>query len=187
MANGPLLRTGIDVATVADVADSLARFGERYVERLFTRHEVESCSGTPAVTAAGLAARFAAKEATVKALGWEDAPLDWRSIEVRRARSGACTLLLSGEAAALAARRGVRELAVSLTHEGGIAAAVVVGLLEGHKSPARACRCSGGGHTTTRRARIEEPSGDEGSGGSDEGGREQVTPADTSRARHGRG
>ncbi len=82
MANGPLLRTGIDVATVADVADSLARFGERYVERLFTRHEVESCSGTPAVTAAGLAARFAAKEATVKALGWEDAPLDWRSIEV---------------------------------------------------------------------------------------------------------
>lgn len=178
------------MASVADVADALARFGDRYVERLFTRHEVESCRGTPEVTATGLAARFAAKEATVKALGWEDAPLDWRSIEVRRGASGACSLVLTGEAAALAARRGIDELAVSLTHEGGVAAAVVVGLTERHQPRACVCRCSCGGHTATRRARLGGRRGrraDGGRAGAMKEIGEQVKSVDTSRAERRRG
>jgi holo-[acyl-carrier protein] synthase len=116
------IRVGADLASVADVAASIDRFGQRYLSRLFTDHELASTGGR----AESLAARFAAKEATIKVLRPVDANPDWRSIEVRRDASGACDLHLSGAAARMAAAAGITELAVSLTHEGGLAAAVVV-------------------------------------------------------------
>ena len=116
------IRVGADLASVADVSASIDHFGDRYLRRLFTDHELASCEGRPA----SLAARFAAKEATIKVLRPVDANPEWRSIEVRRAPSGACDLHLSGTAARMAAEQGIDELAISLTHEGGIAAAVVV-------------------------------------------------------------
>jgi holo-[acyl-carrier protein] synthase len=119
---------GADVVAVHQVADSIASFGARYTDRVYTPHEIASCAGSPAVTSAGLAARFAAKEATLKVLRPEGHRPDWRSIEVRRHPAGWCTMSLSGHAAALADRAGIRELAVSLSHEGGIAMAVVVAL-----------------------------------------------------------
>src|SRR5262245_5254734 len=121
------LAVGIDIVSVADVSSALQRFGDRYVKRVFTAHERAYCrSAEGATSAARFAARFAAKEAVLKALG-PDAPLGtWRSIEVRREASGRCAIVLHGEAARLASRRGLREFALSMTHDGGQAAAVVV-------------------------------------------------------------
>jgi holo-[acyl-carrier protein] synthase len=82
------------------------------------------------VASAGLAARFAAKEAALKVLRPTGHRPQWRSIEVRRHDGGWCTMSLSGYAAELATQAGLGELAVSLTHEEGIAAAVVVALCQ---------------------------------------------------------
>jgi len=113
---------------VGQVADSIACFGDRYLRRIYTEHEIDSCGGPPTVTSAGLAARFAAKEATLKVLRPLGHRPEWRSMEVRRHDGGWCSMSLSGHAAELATRAGLSELAVSLTHEEGIAGAVVVAL-----------------------------------------------------------
>jgi len=128
MSTGTAIRVGTDVVAVRQVADSVARFGARYLQRVYTEHEISSCTGSPPVRAAGLAARFAAKEATIKVLRPVGHQPDWRSVEVRRDSRGWCTMALSGHAAALADQAGIADLAVSLTHEGDVAAAVVVAL-----------------------------------------------------------
>jgi holo-[acyl-carrier protein] synthase len=127
------LRVGTDLVPVAHVAESVARFGDRYVGRVYTAHEVSCCQGTPAVVAAGLAARFAAKEATIKVLRPVDHQPDWRSIEIRRDRAGWCAVHLTDGAARLAREQGISNLAVSLTHEAGMAAAVVVAVCDKDK------------------------------------------------------
>jgi holo-[acyl-carrier protein] synthase len=109
----------------------VACFGDRYVKRIFTEHEVSSCSGEPHTAAAGLAARFAAKEAAIKVLRPADEGLDWRSIEVHRAPPGWCELRLAGRASRLAQEAGITDLAVSLSHESGLASAVVIALCDG--------------------------------------------------------
>ena len=120
------VRVGVDLTDVAEVAESLERFGDRYRRRLYTEHELASCADTPALAAPGLAARFAAKEAALKVLRPTGARPPWTSIEVRRHEDGWCDLVLHGEAARLARAEGVGSMAVSLTHEAGMAAAVVV-------------------------------------------------------------
>jgi holo-[acyl-carrier protein] synthase len=121
------LALGIDLVTVEDVQTSIATHAERYLERIYTARELSDCrtvDGAP--DARALAARFAAKEATLKALRVADEPVPWRSIGVSRGRYGNPSLELSGAAAALARERGVEQLEVSLTHEGLFAAAVVL-------------------------------------------------------------
>jgi holo-[acyl-carrier protein] synthase len=125
------LRVGTDLVPVEHVAESVARFGDRYVGRIYTAHEVSCCRGTPSVVAAGLAARFAAKEATIKVLRPVDGQPDWRSIEIRRDPAGWCAVHLTDEAARMAREQGISNLAVSLTHEAGMAAAVVVAVCDG--------------------------------------------------------
>lgn len=120
------LRVGTDLVPVSVVADSIARFGDRYMRRIFTDHEIETCSGEPGVVASRLAARFAAKEAMIKVLCPTDDRPDWRSIEVQRDEFGRCTINLQGKAAHLARRAGIERLAVSLCHEGPTAVAVVI-------------------------------------------------------------
>jgi len=118
---------GLDVVSIAEVAASLDRFGDHYVLRVFTTREASYCrAGVPATAAARFAVRFAAKEAAIKALQPDHHWADWRAIEVRRHKSGRCTLVLHGEAAALASRRRVQNLALSMSHDGDRAAAVVV-------------------------------------------------------------
>lgn len=120
---------GIDVVSVATVAAALERFGERYVRRNFTADEATyCCAAARSLAASRLAARFAAKEATIKALQPEREVADWRQIEVRRTSSGACALLLHGEAASLAALRGFHHFALSLCHEGDLAIAIVIAM-----------------------------------------------------------
>lgn len=124
--NGTDYSVGVDLVDVAEVARSVKRFGDRYLRRVFTEHELSCCTGAPDAAAASLAARFAAKEATLKVLGPHDARPDWRSIEVVRLANGSCKLKLRGAAARLAVERGLGPFALSMTHEAGLAAAVVV-------------------------------------------------------------
>jgi holo-[acyl-carrier protein] synthase len=124
----------MDLVSVEEVAASVDHFGDRYVTRVFTPHEIETCRITerPAEGRAGyavesLAARFAAKEAVVKVLRPVEMQPDWRSIEIHRMTGGWCEIRLSGQAAELAAEAGIGELTVSLSHEASVAGAVVVG------------------------------------------------------------
>jgi holo-[acyl-carrier protein] synthase len=114
---------GIDLVSVAEVADSVARHGERYLARVYTPAEVADCRSGHDVDPARLAARFAAKEATIKVLR-EFVP--WSSIEVRRSPAGWVEIALHGAASDTAAAGGLGEFALSLTHEAGLASAVVV-------------------------------------------------------------
>jgi holo-[acyl-carrier protein] synthase len=116
------MRVGIDLVGTEEVAAAVADHGDRYLRRIYTRHEREDCASDPQ----RLAARFAAKEATMKALGRGDEPLPWQSIGVRRDAEGRPSLELSGAAAALAHERSVSAMSLSLTHEGSLAAAVVL-------------------------------------------------------------
>jgi holo-[acyl-carrier protein] synthase len=126
MSTGTAIRVGTDLVAIHQVTESVDRFGARYLERVYTAHELRSCSGSPASRMASLAARFAAKEATIKVLRPTGHQPDWRSMEVRRDPGGWCTMSLTGHAATLADQAGISDLAISLTHEKDLAAAVVV-------------------------------------------------------------
>lgn len=126
-SHGMSTEVGIDLVQVSRVEASLARFGERFLRRVFTDTEIAYATSTPARAAERLAARFAAKEAAFKALDLADhVGIGWRQIEVQREQSGKCRLILHGAARAAADAAGVAELSVSLTHEGDYSAAVVL-------------------------------------------------------------
>jgi len=116
------VRVGIDLVQISRIAASLEQFGDQFLRRLFTDGEIAYATAAPALTAERLAARFAAKEAAKKALRFGDG-IGWRQIEVRRDPSGACDLVLHGDAARAA---GDCVAAVSLSHEADFATAVVV-------------------------------------------------------------
>lgn len=124
---GQPLRVGLDLVDVRRIEASLARFGERFMRRLFSRDEIAYATGA-ARPAEHLAARFAAKEAAIKALQLAHTGSGWRDIEVARDVDGDCRLALRGEAAAAAVRLGVIHLALSLSHDGDYAGAVVTAL-----------------------------------------------------------
>jgi holo-[acyl-carrier protein] synthase len=122
------VRVGLDLVEVADVAAALASpRAARYLDLVYTAGERRDCE-TPsgALDPSRLAARFAAKEAAWKALGVRAMALGWRSIEVVRAPDGEPTLHLDARAAEISRSHGLREFAVSLSHEPAYAGAVVV-------------------------------------------------------------
>lgn len=116
------VRIGIDLVEVREVQESLEEHGERYLRRIYTAQERRDSRDEPR----HLAARFAAKEATIKALGYGDEAIDWLTIDVGCGRHGEPTLDLTDRAAALAAQRGLLRAAVSLVHERSHALAVVL-------------------------------------------------------------
>jgi holo-[acyl-carrier protein] synthase len=122
------LRVGIDVVLINHIEDSLRKFGRRFVQRLFTEQEAAYAMQSQDLAPQRLAARFAAKEAAIKAFGWSEASIDWRDIEVVRADTGACHLELHGHAAELLAAWGPAQIALSLSHDGNYAVAVVTAL-----------------------------------------------------------
>ncbi len=122
-----LLGLGTDLIEIARVQASIDRFGERFLERLFTPGEIAYCLRKKRHSAESFAARFAAKEAGAKALGTGiSRGIGWREIEVRRESGERPTLHLSGRASERAAALGVRRLQLSLTHSQQLALAVVV-------------------------------------------------------------
>jgi holo-[acyl-carrier protein] synthase len=119
-------RVGIDLVSADSVRESIETHGERYLERIYTEREVSDCRTAGTVDLERLAGRFAAKEATIKVLRPGDDPVPWRDIEVQRDASGWVELRLTGRAARLASDAGIEDLALSLTHERGLASAVVI-------------------------------------------------------------
>ncbi len=122
------MSVGIDLVQVSRVAASLAQFGERFLRRVFTDGEIAYATASPALTAERLAARFAAKEATIKALGLAERGIGWRQIEVTRAALRHVSAVAPRRARDAAAEAGVVELAVSLSHEGDYATAIVLAI-----------------------------------------------------------
>jgi holo-[acyl-carrier protein] synthase len=125
-------RLGFDLAQVSAVAESVEHFGDRFTRRFFTPGERDYAQSAvaPRVRSERLAARFAAKEAVIKALSLAEAGIDWRDIEVVRRKSGECGVALHGRVAELARRMGVHKVLLSLSHDGDYAGAVVNVLLE---------------------------------------------------------
>jgi holo-[acyl-carrier protein] synthase len=117
---------GLDLVEVPRLARALANHGERFEQRIYTARERADCDRRADRTQA-LAARFAAKEACLKALGtgWSGG-VSFRQVEVVRSDGGRPTLRLDGPAADRAAGLGVRAFHLTLTHEPGIAAALVI-------------------------------------------------------------
>jgi holo-[acyl-carrier protein] synthase len=123
------MRLGFDLVQVSQVADSIARFGDTYENRIFTAGERDYARRGEAVRAERLAARLAAKEAVIKALKLSEAGIAWSDIEVFKLPDGDCEVHLHGRTAELADRMGVMHMLLSLSHDGDYAGAVVTALL----------------------------------------------------------
>jgi holo-[acyl-carrier protein] synthase len=121
-----IVGTGIDIAEVDRIAESITRFGDRFLHRIYTEGEIRYCE-SKANRFERYAARFAAKEAAMKALGtgWNHG-VRWRDIEVTRQPGGRPTLVFHGKAAEFAARLGTTNIALSLTHTVAQAMAQVI-------------------------------------------------------------
>lgn len=121
-----IIGIGIDVIQNERLRDSIERFGDRFVNRIYTEAEQAYCKNSvnPGIH---YAARWAAKEAAFKALGtgWA-AGVKWKDVEVERLASGKPELHLYGEALARATSMGANRFFVSLTHDQLISCAVVI-------------------------------------------------------------
>lgn len=117
--------SGVDILEIPRMRAAIERYGQRFLDRIFTSQELAEVGDNPA----SLAARFAAKEAVAKALGTGIGVVSWREIEILRAPSRQPILHLHGAAARLAAEQGLAAWSISLSHtqEHAIALAVAAG------------------------------------------------------------
>ena len=121
-----IIGTGVDICEVPRIADSIARWGERFLRRIFTEHEIRYCQSKKN-SAERFAARFAAKEAAMKALGTGVAfGVAWTNIEVGHAPGGRPILRLTGKTGEIASKLGVKRISLSLTHTEITAMAMVI-------------------------------------------------------------
>ncbi len=121
-----IVGTGIDIAEVPRIAAAIERYGERFLRRIFTENEIRYCE-SKANRIERYAARFAAKEAAMKAIGtgWRHG-VAWTDVEVRREPGGRPTVAFTGKAGEFAARLGVKRAALSLSHTKEQAVASVI-------------------------------------------------------------
>jgi holo-[acyl-carrier protein] synthase len=120
-----MLSSGVDIIEISRVRRVLERYGQRFLDRVYTPGEIAYCRGR----AHNLAARFAAKEATMKALGTGVRGVGWKDIEVVRQESGAPFIELHGRGKGRAQRLGVVQIALSISHSREYAVAFVVAQL----------------------------------------------------------
>lgn len=121
-----VLGLGTDLIEIDRIEQSIRRFGDAFLQRIFTPGEIAYCDRKKNA-AESFAARFAAKEAGAKALGTGiSRGVGWREFEVRRAPGERPELYISGRAQEIARTLGVRRLSLSLSHSRSISIAVVV-------------------------------------------------------------
>jgi holo-[acyl-carrier protein] synthase len=121
-----ILGIGVDLIEVERIENSLARFAQRFLQRVFTEGEIKYCQSM-AFPARHLAARFAAKEAVSKAFGTGiGKTIGWRDIDVHNKESGEPFVVLVGRAQSLAKERNVRSILITLSHTHHHAIAVIV-------------------------------------------------------------
>ena len=120
-----LVGTGIDIVEIERVAHSIARYGDRFLTKIFTSEEIVYCQWKKNF-AESFAARFAAKEAGAKALGTGiQHGVAWKELEVRRMPGHRPTLHFTGRALEFAKRLGVAHVSLSITHTATLAMASV--------------------------------------------------------------
>lgn len=121
-----IVGTGIDIAEVPRIRQAIERFGDRFLRRIFTASEIAYCD-SKANRIERYAARFAAKEAAMKALGtgWNHG-VRWQDCEVVRPRGQRPAIVFHGKAREFATRLGVKNAALSLTHTAEQAFAQVI-------------------------------------------------------------
>jgi holo-[acyl-carrier protein] synthase len=121
-----IVGTGVDIAEVPRIQASIERFGERFLRRVFTDGEIKYCD-SKVNRAERYAARFAAKEAALKAIGTGlHHGISWREVEVTRMPGGRPTIAFYGVAAEFAAKLGMKRAHLSLSHTREHAIAYVV-------------------------------------------------------------
>lgn len=108
-----ITKIGIDLQLIDEVSSSLAEFGTRYSQRLYTQRELRECERSSEPVATALAKRFAAKEAVLKVLDPDDVIPSWLTIEIRSENRAIPEIFLSGEASELANRRGIVRMFLS--------------------------------------------------------------------------
>jgi holo-[acyl-carrier protein] synthase len=118
------LATGVDLVEIERLEEVIERYGERFLQRVFTQQELDEVGEN----IASLAGRFAAKEAVSKALGTGIGPVSWREIEILRGDQREPVLRLYGSAAILARQRELNQWSLSLSHTNRYAIALVVAL-----------------------------------------------------------
>ncbi|HEY7654549.1 MAG TPA: holo-ACP synthase [Methylomirabilota bacterium] len=126
-----VLGVGVDLTQMPRLRRVVARWDERFLQRVFTEQEIAYCRRRRDPIP-HFAARFAAKEATLKALGTGlRMGVNWRELEVRRERGQAPTMVLSGRCLAIAEAKGGRRVLLSLSHDGDYALAQAMLLGDG--------------------------------------------------------
>ena len=121
-----IVGTGIDITEVPRIAEAIARFGSRFLNRVFTPNEIRYCESKKN-SVERYAARFAAKEAAMKAIGTGlRRGVTWQDIEIGHAPGGKPVLRFSGRAADFANALGSKHVALSLTHTETTAIAIVI-------------------------------------------------------------
>jgi len=122
-----MLKTGVDLVEIGRLERVIQRYGDRFLQRVFTAQEyIEAGKST-----ASLAARFAAKEAVSKALGTGIGAVMWKEIEILRDTASQPVIHLHGSAARLADDLGLQSWSISLSHTEHYAIAMVVALGKG--------------------------------------------------------
>jgi holo-[acyl-carrier protein] synthase len=112
-----IVGTGIDITEVGRIAASIARFGDRFLNRIYTPAEIAYCQSKKRTANQSFAARFAAKEAGMKAIGTGlRRGVTWHDIEVSRESGGRPTILFHRQARVFAEKLGMKRAALSLTH-----------------------------------------------------------------------
>jgi holo-[acyl-carrier protein] synthase len=114
---------GTDIIEIARIKKAVNRRGEDFLHRVYTDSELRLCRKKPS----SLAARFAGKEAVIKALGIPSKGISWQEIEILSDRSGKPLVRLYGRAQNQATSLGLNELAISLSHSREYAIASVMG------------------------------------------------------------
>jgi len=123
----PILGHGIDLVETARIAALLERHGDRFLDRIYTPAERDYCDRDRRRRLEKLAARFAAKEAILKAIGTGlTQGIAWTEVEVVRDPMGRPGVSLTGHAADEAQKRGINDWALSLSHSGGLAIASAI-------------------------------------------------------------
>ena len=107
-----MLAVGVDLIEVERIAASLEKYGQRFLDRIFTAREQGYCDGR----AECLAARFAVKEAVAKAMGTGIGDISWQDIEIVNEENGRPTLVLHGAASAMSRTMGLKLWSISLSH-----------------------------------------------------------------------
>ena len=123
MVTSSRIPVGVDIVEISRIRKAISTWPNTFLERIYTKSEIANCNNV----ASRLAARFAAKEAVMKALETGAIGVNWHDIEVISNDKGAQSIQLHGKAHDKAQENGIREFSISISHSNKYAVAFVIG------------------------------------------------------------